>query len=151
MARLSIYVTEELKARMDEVGDNVNWSEVVRPAIQTAVATYEHRKSPNMNTAIERLRASKLEAQQADTIDGKTDGRKWAESDASYTDLCRISEIMEGRDFESLKHAIDPQGNLDINEIFAYTWGESFEPSKDYIAAFIEGAQEFFAEVRNKL
>jgi hypothetical protein len=59
MAKLNLYVPDDLKARMDAVSDNVNWSEVARPAFQAAVANYEHRKGRNMTTAIERLRASK--------------------------------------------------------------------------------------------
>jgi hypothetical protein len=36
MARVSIYVPVDLKARMDRVRDATNWSEVVRPAILSA-------------------------------------------------------------------------------------------------------------------
>ena len=49
MARLSIYIPDDLKARMDGVGDTVNWSEVVRPAIQAAVAAH-HGASVHINS-----------------------------------------------------------------------------------------------------
>src|SRR5207249_2974358 len=93
MARVSIYVPDELKARMDEVGDGVNWSEIVRPAIHSTIAEYQHRRSRNMQTAIERLRASKQEQVAEDEQSGVQDGRAWAESDASYRDLVRVSAL----------------------------------------------------------
>jgi len=149
MARLSIYVTDELKARMDEVGDDVNWSEVVRPAIQAAVATYQHRKTRNMTSAIERLHASKQEALQEDTAEGKQDGRNWAESEANYRELSRIAKI-EDLTLNNLWRAVDPE--LDEGALLTYLFGDiEQEPSKEYVAGFIEGAQEFFAEVRDQL
>jgi hypothetical protein len=149
MARLNIYVSDELKARMDEVGDDVNWSEVVRPAIHAAVANHEHRRSPSMNSAIERLRASKQEAVQEDTADGKRDGREWAEATAEYKELSRISKIDDST-LDNLWRAVDP--NLDESEFFKYVFGDiDEEPSEEYVEGFIEGAKEFFSEVRNKL
>ena len=44
MARVSIYISDELKARMDKVGEAANWSGIVRPAILSEVASHEHRK-----------------------------------------------------------------------------------------------------------
>jgi hypothetical protein len=40
------HLHNELKARMDEMGDSVNWSEAARPPIQATVATYKHRDHP---------------------------------------------------------------------------------------------------------
>jgi hypothetical protein len=140
MARLSIYVTDELKARMDEVGNDVNWSEVVRPAIQAAITIHEHRRSPSMATAIERLRASKREAEKED---GKAAGREWAESKASYRELDSVSGILldpeEWRDVK--QHLLDVFGIKSTDE----------KPTEQYIASFLEGAQEFFDEVKDKL
>jgi len=50
MARVNIYVPADLKARMDTVRRSTNWSEVVRPAILSAVASDEQRKGANMKT-----------------------------------------------------------------------------------------------------
>jgi hypothetical protein len=93
MAKLNLYVPDDLKARMDAVSDNVNWSEVARPAFQAAVANYEHRKGRNMTTAIERLRASKQETVVSEEASGKAEGRRWAENYASYDDLRRVAKI----------------------------------------------------------
>lgn len=37
MARISIYVPDDLKALMDAAGDTINWSEVARPAFEAAL------------------------------------------------------------------------------------------------------------------
>ena len=66
MARITLYIPDDLKPRMDAVGDAINWSEVARPTILLALATHEHRKGQNMDTAIERLRASKEKGAQED-------------------------------------------------------------------------------------
>jgi hypothetical protein len=158
MARLSIYVTDELKARMDDVGDDVNWSEVVRPAIQSAIAIHQQRRSPSMTNAVERLRASKQEAEREDSEAGKAAGRHWAQHHASYKELRRVSEIDpnpsdENADWTNLKGAIDPDDELDhrgfLCEIGLDEQGE--EVSGKYLAGFIEGAKEFFDEVKHKL
>jgi len=153
MARLSIYISDELKARMDRIGDGVNWSEVVRPAIQTIVATHEYRRSPNMTTAIERLRASKLDAEQEDITDGKTAGRRWAEQDASYPELRRVAKLSDNcHGIEDLKKAVDPFDNQSQREFLEEIFGDAdADPSEVYVEAFIDGAQEFFNEVSDKL
>ena len=93
MARVSIYVPDELKARMDQAGDAINWSEIARPAFQAALAAYEHRKGQTMSTAVERLRASKQEYEQEESTSGEDAGRAWAKDDAEYGELVAISKI----------------------------------------------------------
>lgn len=157
MARLSIYVTDELKARMDEVGDDVNWSEVVRPAIQSAIAIHQQRRSPSMTTAIERLRASKQEGEKRDIEGGRKDGRQWAEYHASYRALRHVAEIPhanidEAAHWTNLKHALDPDDDLpDSREFCAQFFGTEAHVSGEYLNGFIEGAAEFFDEVKDKI
>ncbi len=105
-----------------------------------------------MNTAIERLRASKQEAEPQDKTEGKQAGREWAEEKAEHAELRRISEIPDGGFyFANLRAAIDLEHNLTNEEIVKYMFGNDAEPTDEYIEGFIEGAQEFFAEVRNQL
>ena len=87
MARVSIYVQDDLKARMDRIGEAANWSEVVRPAILSEVATLEHLKGANMTTVIERLKASREKYVQPVASTGKSAGRAWASDRADYHDL----------------------------------------------------------------
>jgi hypothetical protein len=153
MARINIYVPDELKARMDSAGDTVNWSEVARPAIQAAVANFEHRKGQTMTTAIERLRASKAESAQASLSDGRAGGRQWAENHASYKELRRLMDHdLHQVDAESaLRNAVDPKEELDYHEFLHSTVGADNEYDDEYIEGFAKGAQEFFAEVYDKL
>jgi hypothetical protein len=157
MARVSIYVTDDLKARMDGVGESVNWSEIVRPAIQAAIATQEHRRGQNMSTAIERLRASKQESAHRDEMEGREHGREWAETHASYDDLRRLAKIIFAPNdyrgaFSALSAAINPLDEMTAAEVKEYCFGNENEDITDeYVGAWIEGVQEFFEEVRDKL
>lgn len=157
MAKLNIYVPDDLKARMDEVGDKVNWSEVARPALRAAVANFEHRKDKTMTTAIERLRASKAQSAQRDEMEGKEHGREWAESAAAYDDLVRVSEIAYNAPPEHIDpryyitKALDPNQNLSPGEALEHLFGEHEGLSDKYLFAWVEGAREFFDEVRDQL
>jgi hypothetical protein len=156
MARVSIYLPDELKARMDEIGDAANWSEIARPAFQAVVANHEHRKGQNMITAIERLRASKQEAVQTDRLEGHQDGRAWAENSATYDDLLRLSNVeflhddYEGA-YLALRNALDEKHELSRAQLQDYCFGEDAHVTDEYVGAFIEGAKEFFEEVRDKI
>src|SRR4051812_41285149 len=87
MAKISIYVPDELKARMDAAGDAINWSNVARPALQAALAAFEHKKGGNMEPAIERLKASKEYHLARTAMMGREDGRRWAANKATYPEL----------------------------------------------------------------
>lgn len=162
MARLSIYVPDELKGRMDAVGDAVNWSEVARPAFVSAVANHEHRKGRSVSTAIERLRASK--AQHLNFLEGggKAAGRRWAENFATYAELKAVAGIgLENQDPDEagalsvLVDVLDPQ--RESPDIFYETLGLEADRQLSgvslnrYASAFVEGAQEFFEEVEDQL
>lgn len=157
MARISLYLPDELKARMDAVADGVNWSEVARPAIASALAAYEHKKGQTMDTAIERLRASKQEADAEDKTEGREHGRTWAKEEAAYRDLQRLAKVYHQRldgyePFDLLIKAIDPDGELTQDERLTYLFGrDDFEAGIEYCDAFIEGALELFGEVQDKL
>ena len=153
MARISLYVTDELKARMDEAPD-VNWSDVARPAFLMALAVQKQRSEQTMQNAIERLRASKEAVAKRDDLEGKAHGREWAEQSAEYDDLKRVSAIevsFSTFPLEELQHAIDPSDDLSLTEFCEQIFGDGDAPSEEYAAAFIRGAQEFFAEASKKI
>jgi hypothetical protein len=156
MARITLYVPDDLKTRMDAAGDAINWSEVARPVLTAAVAAFEHRKGQNMTTAIERLRASRLETEQTDKVQGKSDGRAWAENDAEYQWLKRLhlraNEQTEEEPMTALAMAIDPTGTTAFSEISEICFSEVSDlPSDEYLDGFINGAVEFFKEVRSRV
>jgi hypothetical protein len=105
-----------------------------------------------MNTPIERLRASKQEAELQDKTEGKQAGREWADEKAGHAELRRVSEIPDGGFyFANLRAAIDLEHNLTNEELVKYMFDNDAEPTDQYIEGFIKGAQEFFAELRNQL
>jgi hypothetical protein len=155
VAKINLYVPDELKVRMDAVGD-VNWSDVARPAFYSALATLEHRRNPDMNSAIERLRASKAESLKRDELGGRTDGRAWAERDADYDELRRLSELLPEAIYHdalaALMRAVDPEDELDLGDFKNHCFGDPDANVSDaYVVAFIKGAVGFFGEVADKL
>lgn len=155
MPRVSIYISEDLKARMDEVEDAINWSEVARPAFQSAIANFQHRRTRNMDTAIERLRASKQDATKNDIEAGREAGRDWAGDFAEYAELARLSKTdLDGNyagAWDVLKHAISPDDGMSHEEILEYCFGEEEPDSDEYVGGFVEGAQELFDEIKDQL
>jgi hypothetical protein len=156
MARVSIYVPDELKARMDEAGEAINWSEVARPAFQNALANYRHRKEINMTTAIERLRASKAKVLADQSEEGKAEGSKWARDAAEFDELQRVAEIDTDGFTEDwcsvLLDTIDPRGEQDRYELLDGIFLEGRRGISDERArGFIEGAQEVWEEVKDEI
>ena len=112
-----------------------------------------------MQTAIERLRASKQEMIAEHRQFGQKDGREWAESKASYFDLLRIAKIdlsekerqPEGT-LKILHKHFDPAGEQSLRE-FAEA-GEVLgvtDPDDEYAVGWIAGAQQFYQDVVDKL
>ena len=155
MARVSIYVSDELKARMAETGDALNWSDIARPAFETAIAAFNHRKGQNMQTAIERLRASKAAHYERLEGDAKAAGRDWASNRASYADLVTLSTLDVGLSLDSvwpaLKSAIDPGDDLSNDEAAQTLFGDDEPRSDQWLEAFVEGAQEFYGEIEDQI
>jgi hypothetical protein len=161
VARVSIYVSDELKARMDAAGEAINWSEVARPAFHTAVAAHEHRnrKGDSMSSVIKRLRASKEEYVAEIASYGKEAGRKWAQDEATYIDLKRVSTIEppsyhrydSDYAFASLRRAVDPEDELGDEDLANYLGVEKEDLTEEFVTRFIEGAQEVYKEVKDDI
>src|SRR6266850_6111139 len=120
MARISLYVPDDLKERMDASGDAINWSVVARPSLNAALAAYERRTGATMTTAVERLRASRLEAAQEDWAIAIENGRAWARDIASYRALERLlGTKLTG--FDALVAAIKPDDtNMTEDDVLRY-------------------------------
>lgn len=157
MARVSIYVSDDLKSRMAEVGDALNWSDIARPAFEAAIATFNHQRGRNMETVIERLRASKAQYTHHAEGHGKAAGRQWGSDKASFFELRAISELDLGVLTDNLERiegaivrALDPENTYgsDAAEII---FGDRAWPTKEWLLGWIEGAQELFEEVKDQL
>lgn len=159
MARVSIYVPDDLKERMDAAGDAINWSEIARPAFQEALARFEHRKEQSLQTAIERLRASKEKHQTGEQDQGKTHGREWVLHRAEYSELVAVSQVdLDAYDDEddgetlirALWQALDPEESENLRDWRIALFGEGLV-LPEYVRGFVEGAQEAFEEIKDKL
>ncbi|RVU12500.1 hypothetical protein [Methylobacterium oryzihabitans] len=158
MARVSIYVSDELKARMAEVGDALNWSDIARPAFETAISNFNHRKGQSMMTAIERLRASKQNYLQNSAQNGASSGREWAQNHASFYELKQVSNIdldLRHLGLEDLAwtvhRAVDPDDSIRHDDFPNVIFGDSKWPSDEWLTGWVQGAQQFFEEVEDQL
>jgi hypothetical protein len=157
MPRVTLYVPDDLKTRMDDAGEAINWSAVAQRAFREAVLTQAMRKEPHdMTNVVERLRASreKVEAKEFET--GKDRGAMWAKHRAEYDQLLRVVEYdgewseEEDGDHAVLESLIDPENELDPRE-WGDNWGQQRNPSDAFVRGFVEGANEVYVEIRDQL
>ena len=152
MARVTVYVPDDVKARMDEAGEDINWSALAQRAfVEAALSRAVRKDQSNMDKVVERLRASKERVMEADHRNGKTAGQRWAKQTAEYDQLERLSEYLEDNnceDVDCLRGLLDPDG--DHRREF-YEWVGRDHPSENYVIGFVEGAVEVFDEVSPQL
>src|SRR6185436_8591408 len=89
---VNVYVSDDLKARMDRAADGVNWSSVAQGAFEKALALYPTMEGSKMSAVLERLKASKTEQVDSVAAAGFAAGRTWAETAADYLTLKRVGE-----------------------------------------------------------
>jgi len=160
IVRLSISVSDELKAEMDQIETRVNWSAVAQSAFTREIALQKPIGVDDMDQVVERLRISKETTIDKQISLGRNYGAEWAQKRAQYTDLRSLAEIavddlseddsrwnlrvftdaMWGREY-------DPKEVMDFCE---NALGEK-EPSAAEIKGFIWGAQDVWDEVAEKL
>ena len=112
------------------------------------------KEDEEMNEAIERLRASKEKHEEEAVINGKRAGRYWAEKEAEFYELARVSRISEDDENvgDSLRKAIDPGNDLDDSELWNRLFGQDEYPDDEaFVLAFIKGARKFFESVKDKI
>lgn len=163
MPRVTLYVPDDLKTRMDDAGEAVNWSAVAQRAFREAVATHFIKKdASNMTDVVDRLRASKQRIEAAAYASGQDCGRTWAKESAEYDELHRVADFdqaldlglddLDEADLDTLKGLIDPESNMDRHD-----WESFFEqhgdgkPSDAFARGFISGAGDIYSEVADKL
>ncbi|WP_324134168.1 hypothetical protein [Bosea sp. (in: a-proteobacteria)] len=155
MARMSIYVSDDLKERMDQSGD-MNWSGIAQAAFATAMFRNPQMKEPVMQDVIERLRASKLEHELYETTEGKKDGRAWAMKTATFTqlrDISRVDVSQFGDDGRLARHIgkVIGEDPSDRESSIFFDHGAEALASDEYVAAFVEGAIEVWEDVKDKV
>lgn len=92
--RTTISIPPGLKARMDEHGQDVNWSAVACRAFEHELAGIISKKGPkDMKDVIARVRASKETADQREQKAGFQTGESWAKSHAEYTQFQALASL----------------------------------------------------------
>ncbi|MGH8502011.1 MAG: hypothetical protein ACREVE_05965 [Gammaproteobacteria bacterium] len=164
MARTTIYVPDDLRERMDQASEEVNWSQVACRAFEMKLgelATTKREK--DMTDVIQRLRASKIEDEAELYTDGKDLGREWAKDTATWLQLKRVPASHDQMfrenliDDGALGHWVACKiiGDNDadwqtINEFWSEVVGEIDDArvnDDDFIRGFVDGANEIYGEV----
>src|SRR5262245_7258555 len=90
-ARTTISVPPELKAKMDAVTDEINWSALACRAFEDKLADLVAKQvMRDRQDVITRLRASKRRTEDEHYQEGQKAGRAWAEATAEAGELQRL-------------------------------------------------------------
>ncbi len=171
MARTTISISDGLKKRMDKVKESVNWSAVAANAFELKLGEIARkRQEKTMVNVVERLRASKIQRGNAMMKEGHEAGVDWAEGGAEFDELervaaCNPNELFAGLDEPgayayNLAQVIGGLGrDADHQEIWD-VWQmtgvviDKDDPrlnSEDFLRGFIEGADEVYRQVADKI
>jgi hypothetical protein len=161
MARMSISVPDELKARMDAV-DGVNWSALAQQVWERAAC--KPMEGGKMNDMVSRLKAQKAEYEESETTTGHKEGRDWATQFADYEDLVRLEKVaaqhndhLQDRHDTSLQDLLynefNPRNEDTLETMFTDDEGKPniTDRSEENLEGFVEGALEAFGEVKGQL
>jgi hypothetical protein len=164
MARVSIYVPDELKARMDRAGE-LNWSAAAQRAFEIELNQARWKMVENeIDRVADRLRASKLQEDEANRNAGHMFGQKWARDLATYGELERIATyehwdqsavagdyevVFSNRIFDAVDwRDVDPSDRVDLWEKIS---SRRVAPAQAWLEGFVEGATEVWNEVADKV
>jgi hypothetical protein len=131
----------------------VNCSEIARPHFEAECALRE--RGGVRGATIQRLRASKLQADQRLLAQGRIAGREWVdgtdehEGNAEYEALKRLQDSAgqyrnaRDRSWERLRSAVDPLGLCTDDQVCEHLFGDGNSEHRNrpyYLTGFIEGA-----------
>lgn len=160
MARINVSVPDELKVRMDSLG-NVNWSEVAQAAFSTRAQIEElkmgQHETAEIDAGLVRLRASQEASTEEEIADGTACGRTWALKLAGYRELRRVVRLADDETlFDGQADASwlvaraacndERLSARDLREFWEHV-GDSPEPSDSFVEGFLDGAVEVFEKL----
>jgi hypothetical protein len=174
--RTTISIPAELKARMDAVDEDVNWSAVACRAFEQRLGEIAARKQGKlMDDVITRLRASKQKFEDVRQKEGSEAGRGWAKDTAEVEELERLQtarnrdwrgwdEIFDNDDpnraygpGEIVVFLINPEADGDRDAASQF-WEQAVgENSRDlmydgsFVRGFAEGALNIWEEVKDRI
>jgi hypothetical protein len=170
MPKVTIYVPDELKARMDRAGEHVNWSAAAQRVFELELKSTEWKMAENPSEqTVARLRASKEAYEDRISADGRAFGVLWARKGAGFDQLKRVAEtdwslsysdplpvVLESVIFDEEE---DRNHRWELWKELVETWStdgrehhpEREEPSDIWVHGFVEGAGEIWDEVADKI
>lgn len=170
--QMTIYVPDDLKAQIDEVKDEVNWSALACRAFREKVVELlmQRKETLDMEEVIQRLKVSKEKEQSELFKLGYELGQKWASNDAEVGELKKLEDArdpregwyfddprfrQQGSDAERFYFILYPTGE-DVHgntEDDFWGWqvdnGEQHGPG--FVRGFAEGAMSIWEQVRGKI
>ena len=157
MARMSISLPDNLKARMDEAGDQ-NWSALAQRAFDDEIQRLEWRRKQleeiNMDEVVERLRESKSSWLKRGREIGFEEGVSWAKAQATYAELKTVAEFDLDPDGTGLGFALASQlfGGPDEAEWYQVEdWWDKNIPDDARVIGFQEGAASIWEQVKDSI
>jgi hypothetical protein len=160
--RMSVYLTEELKAKMDEFEasfpSRVNWSEVAQRAFGKHIVTMKVNRTMTREAVIERLRVSREEELVMANASGLKEGRHWAETRATYADLRRLersfvpqSGAPEDATIDWIVRLLDPERELGYGweDLIEHHLYEEMANDPNFVEGFLTGALEVWEDVKD--
>ena len=168
MPKISIYVPDEMKARMDETDDRANWSGIAQRAFEVELDHVETvMEIKTMTDVIERLRASKTESAERQAETGRQLGVDWAKRFADYEELRRIAGIdtsnfqviySEDTGWESAEWVVEqtigdaPASADEVAEFYGLE-NDMLDAvlTTKFVEAFVVGASEVWSEIKDKI
>ena len=166
MSKITVYLPEDLAARVKEYRDQLNVSQIARAAIARALADLSAKERPPMSlqATIDRLTAEKLEHRQEPwEHESQELGRSWATKEASVEQLKRLPEIddpiLSEGEHDLLYHSwyarVFGEADIDSARDFWHEWllelqARGFSVEEVSVCDFNVGACEIYDRLRNE-
>lgn len=176
--RTTISLPDDLKARMDAVDEQVNWSSEAAKCFERLLGNLAARKQEkDLSDVIARLRATKHDDEEKDSRIAHEAGVRWATHHATFAELERAAryELMGGQwlapwrgadyvAFDILGLDADNLSREDLSSESEEFWAAALgsentgwvnqvieEGEDDFLSAFLEGASEIWEKVADKV
>lgn len=177
MARTTISIPDDIKAKMDQVEEPVNWSGLAAAAFRSKLSELAgRRRTEDLQGVVERLRASRLLEGTGRLRAGHEAGTRWGSGAASVSQLRRLEaafhpDVITIQDWvaeyqagsyayrlgECLAFVIDPDRDGDQGAAAEF-WREALRDAGDvtpdlvddpeWVIGFVEGARDLWRRVQ---
>ena len=171
-ARTTITVPADLRARMDAVGEDVNWSALACQAFEQKLAEIIKRKgTSDMTEVVDRLRVSKCKFESEQYQTGHQAGQAWAKDTAEVVELIRLeywrnqyasdwdrifqdsaNVALPAADyFVSAIQAEPPVKRRDVRDFWESVDPGTPSPVGEFVHGFADGALSVWDKVKDQL